>query len=138
MLCAVAVVLSLGVATADGRTKHSSTTITHDVSADLGAGTFLVGGHIHSKRRPCDFFRIVKLKAHFSNGKTKLVDTDATSGGGAWAMRADLAGADRLKAVVTRAVVGFLRFGGNHPAATHHPQRRKIVCDKASVVFAAP
>ena len=43
--------------------------------------------------------RTVKLKAHYPNGRTDLLDLDTTSDAGAWALKAvDISGADRLKA----------------------------------------
>ncbi|MGH2925539.1 MAG: hypothetical protein ACRDK1_06135 [Solirubrobacterales bacterium] len=126
------------MATADGRTKHYAATITHDASTDLGDGTFLVAGHIESRAR-CMFLRVVTLRAHYLNGHHRLLDIIFTGFSGAWASKADLTGVDRVKATVRKGrgipgLASITAFAGHG----HHHHHHKVVCDKASFVFAAP
>ncbi|MGH2963964.1 MAG: hypothetical protein ACRDMH_01100 [Solirubrobacterales bacterium] len=140
-------VLLLGVTSAVGRSP-APTTITYESTVDLGDGKSLLSGQVTSHREICQFFRIVKLKAHYPNGRTQLLDDDISSAGGAWAMKADLSGADRLKAKVTKVVVSAgataIVTSGGRPGATHHPpghhkahhgHHRRVLCEAASVAW---
>ena len=69
--------------------------------------------------------RLVKLFAIRPSGKKELLDLDSTSDGGAWAVKAYISGANRLKAKVGRAK---FRRGIVSPP-------RGLVCDAASVVW---
>jgi hypothetical protein len=118
-LLSLAVVL-LWAGTASGTTY--STTITHDGSATLTGGSTVDSGHVKSSGRLCSLFRTVKLFAHYPDGSTQLLDIDLTSVRGAWATKADLDGADRVKAKAIR-----------ESFRVHHHRK---VCKAAAVVWA--
>ena len=107
------------------RTKHVPSRITHDSTVDLGGGQFLVSGQVISHREVCQMNRVVKLFAIRPNGAKELLDLDGTSDGGAWAVKADIFGANRLKAKVARA-----KFSRRIPSPP-----RGLVCDAASIVW---
>ena len=121
------------------------TSISHDGSVPLGGGKFLISGHLDSHRGVCEHYRLVKLVAHYPSGRTRVLDFDLTSfEGGAWAMRANLTGADRLKAKVLREAIAVERqiaTGGRSPSAKDRPRAvrsHKVVCGAAAVVWGAP
>jgi hypothetical protein len=126
---AAAAALTVGVTLAGARPTSVPTTITHDGSVDLGNGKFLLSGQVTSHRELCRFFRIVKVTAHYPDGTTRLLDQDLTSDAGAWAVKADISGAERLKAKVR---VGKIYGGHGGRYRTRHP---KVVCKAASVVW---
>jgi hypothetical protein len=145
-----ALFLVLGTASAHPskvRTNHVPTTITHDGEVALSNGEFLITGQVGSQRQICRFFRVVTVKAHYPDGRTRILDSDINSRRGAWAVKADINGADRLKAKATRQVFHVqtatqVITSGRPPGATHHRphhgkahHNRKIVCDAASVVW---
>ncbi len=153
ILAAVGSLATFGTASAHTGTVPSSpvhvgaasTTTTHDGSVALGGGEYVVSGHVQSPRPLCERFRIVKLKAHYPNGRSRLLDFDLTSfEGGAWAMRADVSGADRLKAKVKALRLGpqSIAVSGSRPPATRHrPHKghhRRTLCAAASVIWRAP
>ena len=107
------------------RTKHVPTRITHDSTVNLGGGKYLISGQVIS-REVCQMNRLVKVFAIRPSGAKELLDLDSTSDGGAWAVKADIFGADRLKAKVARA-----RF--NRRRIPSPP--RGVVCDAASVTW---
>ena len=107
------------------RTVHVPTKITHDGSVNLGNGKFLFSGQVRS-REVCQMNRVVKLKAHYPNGRTDLLDLDTTSDAGAWAAKAvDISGADRLKVRV-----GVAKYERRYPSPPPG-----TVCKAASVVW---
>ncbi len=113
--------LTLGVGVASARTSYPSE-ITHEDSVALPGGKTLVSGQVTSPSRLCSALRGVKLIAHYPDGSNELLDIDLSSVGGAWAAKADLTGADRLKAVAVRSAF-----------RVHH---RRKVCNRAAVVWA--
>lgn len=121
------VTLAVGMATA--RPSYP-TKITYDGSIALSRGQFLLTGHVASPHYFCRLGRAVKLKAHYPDGKTKLLDFGLTSMNGAWATKADLTGADRLKAKVQRASFISLRSPGR--------QTHRTVCQADAIVFSVP
>ena len=112
-------------------TRHFATTISHDGDIPLTGDRSLITGHVTSRGRPCSefFFRFVKVTAHYPSGKTRLLDEDLTSFAGAWAVKADIRGADRLKAK-SQAVRVSGGHGGRYP--TRHT---RVLCKAASVVW---
>jgi hypothetical protein len=116
-----AVVLTVGVGVAAGRS--AGTTITHDDTVALDGGESLVSGHVESSRGVCRLLRLVKFSAHYPGGKVQLLDLSLTSANGAWAAKADLTGADRLTAKAT-AVRGKKR---------RHHHHRRLICKSATV-----
>jgi hypothetical protein len=118
--------------------RHVPTTITHDSAVLLSSGQTVISGHLDAPLI-CTFFRGVKVKAHYPNGTTRLLDQDLASNAGAWAVKANVSRADRLKAIATREVVHVLRVSvsGSPPGVgygkAHHG--RKVICDAASVVW---
>jgi hypothetical protein len=144
VLVAVGVVgVSVALATASAnlskaRTRHVQTTISHDSDVLLSSGQSVISGHLDAPFI-CRFFREVKVKAHYPNGTTRLLDQDLASNAGAWAVKANINRADRLKATATREVVHVVRVGvsGSPPGVgygkAHHG--RKVICDAASVVW---
>ena len=129
VVLAVVAVLGLlvigSVSAQQSRTKHVPTRITHDSTVNLGGGKYLVSGQVISHREVCQMNRLVKLFALRPSGKKELLDLDGTSDGGAWAVKAYISGANRLKAKVGRA--GFRRRIPSPP--------RGLVCDAASVTW---
>ncbi|MGH2925538.1 MAG: hypothetical protein ACRDK1_06130 [Solirubrobacterales bacterium] len=126
VLLAMATVAAMGVGVASATTHSYPTKITHDGTADLGHGKFLFSGQVLSRREVCQMNRIVKLVAHFPNGRTQLLDLDSTSDAGAWALKAvDIRGADRLKA---KALVG--KYERRYPSPPPG-----VVCKAAAVVW---
>ncbi len=123
ILFVAAVVGILGVATASARTSFP-TKITHDGSVTLPGGETIVSGHVTSSYRLCSLLRAMKLIGHYPDGSAQLLDAALTSIRGAWATKADLSGADRVKAVVTKSAFRI-----------HH---RRKVCEPAAVVWALP
>jgi hypothetical protein len=117
--------LAVGSATAQqSRMKHVPSRITQDSTVDLGGGKFLISGQVIS-REVCQMNRLVKLFAIRPGGAKELLDLDSTSDGGAWAVKAYISGASRLKAKVGRA--SFRRRIPSPP--------RGVVCDAASVTW---
>jgi hypothetical protein len=121
MLVLAGAVFALGAGTASARTSYP-TEITHDSSVALSGGQTLVGGQVKSPYRLCSVLRGVKLIGHYPDGSTELLDADLSSIGGAWGAKADLTGADRVKAVALRSAF-----------RVHH---RRKVCERAAVVWA--
>jgi hypothetical protein len=120
---------------------RGKTTITHDATVPLGHGRFLIGGAIQSPHDFCKLRRIVRVTAHYPDGNKRRVGLDVTSIGrgaipgdftAAWALSANLTGADRVKAKVRKEVVRGL--------TTRHRHTRKIrvVCSRAAIVFSVP
>ncbi len=141
-------VLSAGVGSAQGdgspvTVDSIATFITHDATVDLGGGKSLIGGQVISHREICQMDRLVKLTAHYPNGTTQLLDLDITSDGGAWSVKADIGGADRLKAKVTRQArrrPNNIAVSGGRPRPRHHPPHRKghhprLPCAADSIVW---
>src|SRR6476659_8318527 len=134
----IGVTITLARASADQskvKTRHVPTTISHDSDVLLGSGQTVISGHLDAPSI-CRFFREVKVKAHYPDGTTRLLDFDLASNAGAWAVKADITGADRLKAKATRQVFHVLVVGGGYAPGRHHrASRRKahhgrrIVCD---------
>ena len=111
----------VGVATASARTSYP-TKISHDGSVTLPGGQTLDTGHVTSTYRRCSRFRGMKLIGHYPDGGTKLLDIDLTSFGGAWATKADLAGASASRPWQIKETLRI-----------HH---RRRVCEPAVVVWA--
>jgi hypothetical protein len=125
VLAGVAAVLAIGVGIASANTRFFPTTISHDGTVGLGHGKVLVSGQVKSHREVCQMNRVVKLTAHYPNGRTQLLDLDVTSDAGAWSAKADISGADRLKA---KALVG------KHERRYPSPPPG-VVCKAAAVVW---
>ena len=121
MLLVAGAVLMLGVGAASARTSYPSE-ITRESSVELPGGKTLASGEVTSPYRLCSVLRGVKLIGHYPDGSTELLDVGLTSINGAWATKADLSGADRVKAVALRSAF-----------RVHH---RRKVCDRAAVVWA--
>jgi hypothetical protein len=100
---------------------RTETVITHDGSVPLHGGWVLDSGHVSSSDRDCALLRSVVLYAHYPDGNLTPLDIVlVTSFRGAWATRANYAGADWLKAKSPRFAYRNRRHGRRHvclPAA---------------------
>jgi hypothetical protein len=120
------------------RTLHFPTAIFHDADALLSNGQSVISGHLRT-RLVCRIFRQVKVKAHYPDGRVRYLDADLTSFNGAWAVKADINGVDRLKAKVSRRV--NTRFhvaapvGDTHRRSARMKAHRRVVCEAASVIW---
>src|SRR6188474_1967804 len=106
------------------KTRHVPTTISHDSDVPLNSGQTVISGHLDAPSI-CRFFREVKVKAHYPDGTTRLLDFDLASNAGAWAVKADITGADRLKAKATREVFHVLVVGDGYAPRRHHRASRR-------------
>lgn len=88
--------------------KFFPTTIVHDSLVEVApTGTFVVSGHLSSPHPGCRSLRVVTLVGRYPSGSTSLLDIDLTSFlGSAWATKADLTGAERIRATVTKSAFG--------------------------------
>ena len=119
-------------------TLHFPTAIFHDADALLSNGQSIISGHLRT-RLVCRVFRQVKVKAHYPDGRVSFLDADLTSFNGAWAVKADINGADRLKAKVSQRVNTRFHVGAPGGYAHRHSARReahrRVVCEAASVIW---
>jgi hypothetical protein len=132
---------SVVVATARTHVLRADSTISQDAFVALGPVRYLVGGEIHSPQNFCKYDRTIRVTAHYPDGNRRLVGIDHTAIArgpypgaftAAWAITANLAGVDRLKAKLRGKT-----FSGRS-RVHRHPRRFKVVCGRAAVVFAAP
>jgi hypothetical protein len=129
--------VTLGAASAHPsktRVVHVPTTLTHDGDVSLGDGRFLMTGQVKVPKEPdvCRLLRVVDVTAHFADGRTKPLDSGVSGLHGAWAVKANLSGVDRLKAKTRR-----ISFDQLYVIRPHHRRHvlRRIVCKSASVAW---
>jgi hypothetical protein len=111
-------------------TTHVPVTITHDGDVLLSDGRAILTGHLKTRRQSCRGLSGVVVKAHLSDGKTKLLDSDLTSSRGAWSVKAILIGVDRVKAKVLSKEIDSAVIRHHH---THI--RKRLICESAAVVW---
>jgi hypothetical protein len=130
----LAVVGTVSAHVSKTRWIHVPTTITHDGDVPLSGGRALITGRVKVRRERdvCQLFRVVDVTARLTDGTTKVLDNGVAGAHGAWAVEANLAGVDRVKAKVRR-----LRFARTFVTRPHHRRRvqKWIVCAPAVVTW---